>query len=73
MNEEDFCKIVIFSLLNFMIYYLSIIFLTSTYNAKSQGNYYYSNIDDCKIHFNFSPFKKNLNCFYIYKILNPEI
>lgn len=54
MNEEDFCKIVIFSLLNFMIYYLSIIFLTSTYNAKSQGNYYYSNIDDCKIHFNDS-------------------
>lgn len=41
MIEEDFCKILIYSLLNFICYYLSIIFLTSTYNVKSQANYYY--------------------------------
>ena len=49
MNEEDFCKIFLFSLMNFICYYLSIIFLTSAYNAKSQANYYEKFIDKCII------------------------
>lgn len=49
MNEEEFCKIFLFSLINFICYYLSIIFLTSTYNAKSQANYYQKFIDQCTI------------------------
>ena len=61
MNEENFCKILIFSIINFICYYLSIVFLTSTYNAKSQANYYYyESIQYC----NTTDIKKTFDKFY---------
>ena len=36
MKEENFCKILIYSILNFICFLLSIIFLTSVYNIKYQ-------------------------------------
>ena len=53
MKNENFCKIFIYSLLNFICFLLSIIFLTSVYNIKDQDyvinnyNYYDTKTEVC--------------------------
>ena len=46
MKEENFCKILIYSILNFICFLLSIIFFTSVYNIKYQ-DYDINNIFYC--------------------------
>ncbi len=55
MKEENCCKIFIYSIVNFIRFLLSIIFLTSVYNIKDQDyvvnnfyyNYYYNENNKC--------------------------
>ncbi len=45
MKKENFCKVFIFSILNLIVFLLSIIFLTSVINIKDQNHYINSELD----------------------------
>lgn len=45
MKKENFCKVFIFSILNLIVFLLSIIFLTSVINIKDQNHYINSELN----------------------------
>ena len=54
MNKNDFCKLLILSIINLVVYFLSIIFLTSVYNIKDQC---ITNFENC----NTKPYRSHYN------------